>query len=274
MDGFGAAGPLPGTTTAMAMLAHGGHEHVETFIGTAPLMAGLVVGAAHVITGPDHLAAVTPLAMRHRERTWVAGCLWGLGHSVGVWVLALVALLLREVIPLEAMSSWSERLVGLTLVAVGLWGLHGVLRLHVHAHRHVHPGPDGRMHAHDHVHVHAVPLPAALAGAEPQHRHDAGAHRHRHGLLGIGTLHGVAGTSHLVGVLPALALPDRTTAAIYVAALGLGSILGMGVFTGGLGMLMRAADRVGAFLSRALMATGSAAAVVVGVVWLGRTGGG
>jgi len=258
----------------MAMLAHGGHEHVETFIGTAPLMAGLVVGAAHVITGPDHLAAVTPLAMRHRERTWVAGCLWGLGHSVGVWVLALVALLLREVIPLEAMSSWSERLVGLTLVAVGLWGLHGVLRLHVHAHRHVHPGPDGRMHAHDHVHVHAVPLPAALAGAEPQHRHDAGAHRHRHGLLGIGTLHGVAGTSHLVGVLPALALPDRTTAAIYVAALGLGSILGMGVFTGGLGMLMRAADRVGAFLSRALMATGSAAAVVVGVVWLGRTGGG
>jgi len=57
MDGFGAAGPLPGTTTAMAMLAHGGHEHVETFIGTAPLMAGLGVGAAPGITGPDPPAA-------------------------------------------------------------------------------------------------------------------------------------------------------------------------------------------------------------------------
>lgn len=258
------------------LLAHGGHEHLSSFIGTAPIVAGLLAGAAHVVTGPDHIAAVAPIAMRHRSRSWLAGCLWGLGHSSGVWLLAGVALLARESLPIDAMSSWSERLVGVMLVAIGLWGLHGVVRLHVHTHRHVHAGADGVPHAHEHVHVHAMPVGhAGRKHGTHAHEHPVRhRHRHAHGLLGIGALHGVAGTSHLLGVLPALALPDRGTAAMYVGALGVGSILGMGIFTGGLGMLMRSADRVASILSRGLMAATSVAAVVVGVVWMGQGPGG
>ena len=43
----------------------------------------------------------------------------------------------------------------------------------------------------------------------------------------MGVLHGVAGTSHFLGVLPALAMPTRAAALVYIAAFGGGSILAM-----------------------------------------------
>ncbi len=245
----------------MTTLAHGGHEAAETIVATAPVIAGLIAGAAHVFTGPDHLAAVAPLAVEQQKRPWLAGVLWGLGHSGGVWVLAVLALVFREALPVEAMSSWSERLVGVVLIGVGIWGLHRVVRLHAHTHRHTHAGADGAAHTHEHTHVHAVP---ARAGREHRHaRHD-----HSHSLFGIGALHGVAGTAHLLGVLPALAMPDRASAVAYVVSFGVGSILGMGLFTAGLGMLVRATNASGRGLTRGLMSVCSAGAIGVGVYWL------
>jgi len=46
----------------------------------AATLAGLAAGLIHVLSGPDHLAAVAPLA-GGRGRAWRAGFLWGLGHS-------------------------------------------------------------------------------------------------------------------------------------------------------------------------------------------------
>ena len=243
----------------MLTLAHGGHEHVESLVATAPAIAGLVAGAAHCMLGPDHLAAVAPMAVR-RQRAWVSGCLWGLGHSAGVWVLALLALIFREAVPLEALSAWSEVLVGVVLIAVGLWGVRSVMRLHVHSHAHTHAGVDGAVRTHAHTHAHAV----AIKGEEHTHAE----HDHRHGLLGIGALHGFAGTSHLLGVLPALAMPNRAAAVAYVICFGLGSIVGMGVFTSGLGMLLRATETGSGAATRGLLSVTSLAAVGVGVFWL------
>jgi hypothetical protein len=87
------------------------------------LFAGLVAGAVHVVTGPDHLAAVAPLAVDARASAWRAGLRWGLGHSAGVAVVGLLALGLRETLPIDALSSVSERLIGVTLIGLGLWGV-------------------------------------------------------------------------------------------------------------------------------------------------------
>ena len=67
-------------------------------------VAGLSAGAIHVLAGPDHLAAVAPLAADREQRPWAAGLLWGLGHAAGVVVVGVAALLLREVLPVERLS--------------------------------------------------------------------------------------------------------------------------------------------------------------------------
>lgn len=189
----------------------------------APALAGLTAGLIHVLSGPDHLAAVAPLA-GGRGKAWRAGFLWGLGHSGGVLAVALAALALRGALPLDALSSWSERIVGVVLVGIGLWGFTRALR-----------GP-----IHSHVHVRAA--------------------------AAVGVLHGIAGSSHFLGVLPALALPSAAASFGYLAGFALGTVAGMTGFAGGLGVLGGPDDAPRH--RRWLLSASSALAIVVGLVWI------
>ena len=49
--------------------------------------------------GRIHLAAVAPLAVEDGRRGWLAGWTWGFGHACGVVVVALLAILLRDLLP-------------------------------------------------------------------------------------------------------------------------------------------------------------------------------
>lgn len=73
-------------------------------------LAGLAAGILHVLTGPDHLATVGTLAVEERRRTWVTGLVWGVGHTSGVWIVGVLVLVLRALLPLEQMASYSDRL--------------------------------------------------------------------------------------------------------------------------------------------------------------------
>ena len=86
-------------------------------------LAGLVAGVVHVLSGPDHLAAIAPYAVADRARSWRTGVRWGLGHSAGVLGVGLLVLVGRHALPLEALSAHSELGVGLALLAIGIWGL-------------------------------------------------------------------------------------------------------------------------------------------------------
>src|SRR5215467_9705630 len=104
------------------------------------LIGGTVAGILHVWSGPDHLTAIAPLAVRRPRRAWVPGARWGLGHSAGVAVVGLLSLWLRDLLPLDLLSSWGERLVGVMLFGIGLWGLRKALSKQVHSHEHLHDG--------------------------------------------------------------------------------------------------------------------------------------
>jgi len=217
------------------------------------LFAGLLAGFIHVWTGPDHLTAVAPLAVRRPQRAWIPGVRWGFGHSAGVAVVGLLSLLLRDLIPVEWLSSWGERLVGVMLFGIGLWALHQAFKNKIHAHEHQHDG-EHHIHFHAHHHGHAPEKPSP--------------HRHTHAAFGIGTLHGLAGSSHFLGVLPALALPTTIEAVGYIGMFGLGTIGAMALFSWGMGRLaMRMADR-GQMFYRHLMTACGVAALGVGVFWL------
>jgi hypothetical protein len=70
------------------------------------LLTGGLAGIFHVLAGPDHLAAVGPLAIEGRRRGWLAGWTWGIGHASGVVVVAALAVLLRDLLPpIETISA-------------------------------------------------------------------------------------------------------------------------------------------------------------------------
>jgi hypothetical protein len=202
------------------------------------LSAGLLAGLVHALSGPDHLSAVAPLVVEERRRGWTTGLLWGMGHSVGVWGVGLLALALRGLLPVDRLSSVSERLVGAVLIGVGLWGLRRVWRAR----------SSGRTS--EASHHHHLPARPSLAA------------------LWIGTLHGLAGSSHLLGILPALALPSAAASMAYVAAFGLGSIAAMVAFSSALGLVALRLTARGAGAYQAVLATFSALSIVVGGWWL------
>jgi sulfite exporter TauE/SafE len=216
-------------------------------------LAGLAAGLVHVLTGPDHLAAITPLAASRPRRAARSGLAWGMGHTGGVVVIALLSLLLRDFLPIGRLSAWSERLVGVVLIAIGLWGLRFALSSRLHAHVHEH---DGERHAH--LHAHRTP-----------HDHEpAREHRHSHAAFGVGILHGLAGGSHLLGVLPALALPTLGQALVYVGAFGAGSIAAMGAYGACIGAFALRSRAHPLRVYRTLLVTAAGAALGVGCFWL------
>ena len=193
-------------------------------------LAGIAAGLLHVFSGPDHLAAVAPLASDRERSHWLTGLQWGIGHTLGVLLIAGLLLLLKEQLPLDAISAYSERVVGLSLIAIGGWGLWRAWVL-------------------------------KCSGAQVQ------AHTHAGASFSMGTIHGLAGSSHLFGVLPALAFPSRTSSVLYLAGFGLGAIAGMTAFAAAVGLLSSRFNGRSRSYSGFLYAS-SAVALVVGGVWL------
>jgi hypothetical protein len=209
------------------------------------LVSGAIAGAYHVLSGPDHIAAVAPLALDARSRSWRTGCTWGIGHASGVVVVAVAAIFLRDALAIGDTAAWGERLVGGALIALGLWSVARAARVQTTPHAH------GPLH-HRHVAVQAGPVWARRLG-------------HAHAAFLVGTLHGVAGSSHFFGVLPALALPTTQASLVYVAAFGVGTVLSMTAFAGALG---RVGPHSTALSHRALMGTTGVLAIAVGAVWI------
>jgi hypothetical protein len=180
-------------------------------------MAGLAAGLVHVLSGPDHLAAVAPFAVGKGSRSWRAGLHWALGHSGGVLVIGLLALFFRELLPIDTIASSAERLVGLLLLGVGAWGI--------------------------------------CKSFTQQTREPGGAP------AAIGAVHGLAGGSHLLGVIPGLLFPSPAAVCVYFVAFATATVAGMCGFSAGLGLLSERSYR-------GTMAVCSCAAVGIGAYWL------
>ena len=187
--------------------------------------AGLAAGLLHVFSGPDHLAAVAPLAADGNRAQWRTGLQWGIGHTTGVLLIACLLLIIREQLPLDAISAYSERIVGMALILVGGWGVWKASRLGFTPHGHSHSG-------------------ASFA---------------------MGALHGLAGSSHLFGVLPALAFATRFESILYLVGFGAGAVAGMAAFSTAMGLLTK---KIPHRHSSSLLYASSAAALVIGGFWL------
>jgi ABC-type nickel/cobalt efflux system permease component RcnA len=229
------------------------------------LATACVLGFIHALE-VDHMLAVTAFVSRRPTIGTAArfGLRWGIGHSIAV--LAVGGVLLASGL------RWSERydqiaeaVVGLMLIAIGLWSLRSTRNLHVHL-----PSEHGN-HAHLHTHSHG--------GQQHQHPHGNPSHPHVHPqaqpgassqqpITLVGMIHGLAGTSAVVALVP-VTLMDRVTIGVgYLLAFGLGVTLAMTIFAAVTALAIRQASGRSLAWSRRVSIAVGGAGVLVGGWWV------
>lgn len=188
-----------------------------------PLFAGIIASMLHVITGPDHLAAVSPLAIESKRKAWKVGLLWGIGHVAGMMMIGLLVLLFKDFIPFGKISAYSERFVGVVLMGLGIWTLLKIFR---------------EEHQHKHPHFHETQATPYIHAHHHEHHHSS-AHSHSHAknpkgalstALMVGVIHGLAGVAHFLLLLPVLGFATHWESARYIIGFGIGSVLAMSLY--------------------------------------------
>ncbi len=213
------------------------------------IFTGFTAGAVHVVSGADHMVAMAPSSVKKPKVALSDGLAWGIGHSAGVVILSSVGILAKDFIDIELMSSYAEFLVGISLLIVGALAIKTSLRMNIHTHQHNH----GEETFHEHFHFHSP--------GNKLHR------SHTHAATGLGVLHGFAGASHLVAVIPALALPFLGALAYLVAYL-VGSVFAMGCVVLGISFATSKANKM--FYPFLMRSIGSLS-IVIGIFWLQKT---
>lgn len=232
---------------------------------------GAFAGGLHAISGPDHLSALLPLCVGRRWYSAVySGAYWGLGHGIGAALVGALAFAVRGALNLDAFSAYMEAIVGVSIVVIGATGVR-------EAREWWQGDPDAAE-------------PAAEAGAAAEGTgvaceaagvlrlgapHDTAIVSAETAVLetvGVGIINGVTGSGHLLGVMPALAMPSWLCAGAYLGCFGLGTLLAMAGFTAAVGELSsQMSDRLGDDSMPARIAlVSSLVALSVGLAWIGK----
>jgi hypothetical protein len=235
-------------------------EYIKDF----PLIVGVLAAIIHVLSGPDHLAAVGPIALKQKNNSWLIGLFWGLGHNLGMVLIGVLFFYFREFIPVEFISAQSEKIVGFILILIGLWVFIRLFKIKKgtskHSHIHLHKDNDGETYAHYHDHDHME---------QNGHEHVHSQKQSAIAVLGVGTLHGFAGVSHFIGLLPTLAFAHRGEAVLYLTGFAGGTIISMILFSAILGIIGEAASSKGKFQPYYyLNVLAASAAIFVGLFWI------
>jgi ABC-type nickel/cobalt efflux system permease component RcnA len=207
---------------------------------------GFLLGMRHA-TDPDHVIAVATIVSRQRRigQAGIIGVLWGVGHTITIFIVGAAIILFHVVIPAR-LGLTMEFSVGLMLILLGILNLTGVTQRITHRHTPEHShGPFVHSHAHEHggiVHEHI-------------HGHDPEIHMHldpvrpsgpvsrvlrRLGLyqflrpLAVGLVHGLAGSA-AVALLVLAEIRDPRWATGYLLVFGIGTIAGMMLITMAIG---------------------------------------
>jgi ABC-type nickel/cobalt efflux system permease component RcnA len=230
------------------------------------ILSGIIASIAHVLTGPDHLAAVTPLAIDSRNKSWFIGLLWGCGHTIGMLLIGLLFLLFRELIPIEKISAYSDKIIGFLLIIIGAWAVARTYLRHSHGNvPHVHFHNNSGMYVHIHRHTHTD-------SDSHNHVHTGTTRQHHLTALGIGVVHGFAGFSHLLALLPLLALPSWVASFTYITSFATGTILTMIIFALIMGLIAYKSVQKGKhhFLKWFTL-SGGGLAILIGIYWIFRS---
>ncbi|HTR97057.1 MAG TPA: HupE/UreJ family protein [Candidatus Acidoferrales bacterium] len=171
----------------------------------ALLGLGLVLGIRHA-SDPDHVVAVAAITARTRRLlpATLLGAVWGLGHSLTLFVVGSAIVAFNLVVP-PRLGLSMEFAVALALVVVGSLNLRR-----------------GRAHAHDELGG-ADRLPAARAFV-------------------VGLVHGLAGSA-AIALLVLATVRTLSLALAYLGTFAIGTLIGMALITTGFALPLSAGTR-------------------------------
>jgi high-affinity nickel-transport protein len=223
----------------------------STSVDVALIATAFVLGFRHGFDW-DHLAALGDIAASQdsRRRSMLLATMYALGHAAVAFAIGAAVIVASAHLP-EPVGAVMERLVGVTLVALGVWVivswargqrprmagrgallLAGFRRLRprpapiIIEHEHEHPRTEPHdhdpqlVHEHDHDHEIVRVGPVPVASGPPTHRH-----RHKHvAALPDDPLPTYGGGVALgVGMLHGIGFETPTQALVFVTAVGAGS---------------------------------------------------
>jgi high-affinity nickel-transport protein len=225
-------------------------------IGPALFVAGLglVLGMRHA-TDADHVVAVSTIVTRQQDAggpglrgAAVIGALWGLGHTITIFIVGSAIILFGVVIPPRIGLSM-EFSVALMLILLGVLNLTGVMqRLASRFSRPAEPGPARELRA-----------PGLFART-------VGRYGWFHSLrpLFIGLVHGLAGSA-AVALLVLSTIHNPLWAILYLVVFGAGTLLGMMCMTAAMAVPLAYAGNRFSTVSRYLGVASGLVSVCFGI---------
>ncbi|MFB5630409.1 MAG: high frequency lysogenization protein HflD [Nitrosopumilaceae archaeon] len=218
------------------------------------LTLGLAVGLQHAFE-PDHISAVTTQILKRKHKTLelkqllkegtfkssILGALWGAGHTTTLIIIGLLLFVFSINIPSKVFLGF-EMIVGIMLVilAITTFSNKKLFKLK-HSHPHIHT--NGTLHIHPHNH--------------------GGEHKHSHKSYLIGCIHGLAGSGSIV-ILTASTLGDLQTVLSFIIIFGIGSVIGMTIISGLIGLPFVLTNKFGS-ASKTLRYIACTATLLIGI---------
>lgn len=224
---------------------------------TFPLFAGIIAAILHVLSGPDHLAAVTPFAIESKKKAWKVGLFWGIGHLLGMLSISVLFLLFKNLIPIEEISKHSEQFVGIVLICLGSWILFKIFK-------------ENKKHKHVHIHTEDNPV---------IHKHQYNSEQlnnHKHPKLkqgivastSVGFIHGLAGIAHFLLFLPVIGFESKFDSLKYILGFAIGTLIAMISFALIIGQISDFSKKeYNEIFFKGLRLAGGLFALAIGIYW-------
>ena len=238
---------------------------------------GFFLGMRHA-TDPDHVIAVTTIVSRQRSMRHAAviGALWGVGHTITIFLVGSAIILFGVVIP-PRLGLTMELSVGLMLILLGILNLSGFTRWITeqftpaaggsHAYAHVHPHVHGDyIHTHPHAHEpekHGHAEAATPVGWMDRVFGQLGLYQAVRPLL-VGLVHGLAGSA-AVALLVLTTIRDAYWAIAYLLVFGVGTIAGMMIITTAIALPFKYSQQRFARFNRALQVASGVLSLAFGI---------
>jgi len=228
---------------------------------------GFFLGMRHA-TDADHVVAVTTIVSRERtiRSSALIGILWGLGHTITIYIVGSLIILFGVVIP-PRLGLTMELSVGLMLILLGILNLSGMMNWIArnfaggHGHSHSHEGAAGHSHS-----------PAAENG--DRDAASLGWMDRTFGRIGlyqvlrplvVGVVHGLAGSAAIaLLVLTTIRVPALAIA--YLLVFGIGTVAGMMLITAAIAVPFTVSGHRFATMNRFLATASGVVSLVFGLL--------